>query len=238
VNGQTAGAPTRRAIRSFVRREGRLTPAQARALDTLWPRFGLAPEALPDLDRAFPGGGPLTLEIGFGNGEVLAELARRHPERRYLGMEVYRPGIGRLLRVLEGEGIGNVRLVQGDAAELLPRLPAGALDEVLIFFPDPWPKKRHHKRRLIQPPFVAELVRVLRPGGRLHLATDWEDYARHMLEVLERTPELENLAGAGRFVPRPASRPETKFERRGRRRAHAVFDLLYRRTSHEVDGGA
>ncbi len=219
-----AGTPARRTVRSFVRREGRLTPAQARALARLWPRYGLEPEGLRDLDRAFDSAGPVTLEIGFGNGEVLAALARRHPERRFLGMEVYRPGIGRLLQALEREGVGNVRLVQGDAAELLPLMPTGALDEILILFPDPWPKKRHHKRRLIQPAFVAALARVLRPGGRLHLATDWEDYARHMREI---------LAAEAAFVADPQQsvlrRPTTRFERRGRLRGHGVWELDYRR---------
>lgn len=225
----TAQDGARRAVRSFVRREGRLTRAQARALEGLWPRYGLRPEALQDLEQAFGRPGPVTLEIGFGSGDALVALARRHPERRYLGIEVYRPGIGRVLQRLAAEGIENVRLLEGDATELLPWLPAGVLDEILIFFPDPWPKKRHHKRRLIQPAFVVELVRVLRPGGRLHLATDWEDYALHMLEVLERAEGLENLAGPGCFATRPASRPETRFERRGRARGHRVWDLRYGR---------
>ncbi len=221
----------RRAVRSFVRREGRLTAAQARALQRLWPRYGIEPEALPETLDRLNRLGPVTLEIGFGNGEGLLALATAHPERQYLGIEVYRPGIGRLLQALERQGIANVHVLQVDAAECLPRIPTAALDEVLVFFPDPWPKKRHHKRRLVQPPFVGELARVLRPGGRLHLATDWEDYARHMLHVVEQSPAFENTAGPGRFARRPQTRPSTRFERRGLSRGHAIFDLLYVRSS-------
>ena len=234
-SAQTEG---HRAIRSFVRREGRLTAAQARALDRLWPRYGVEPLALAETLDRLNRLGPVTLEIGFGNGEGLLELAMAHPGRQYLGIDVYRPGIGRLLQALEQQDIENVRVIQGDATECLPLVPTGALDEVLVFFPDPWPKKRHHKRRLIQAPFVRELGRVLHPGGRLHLATDWEDYARHMVAVLEQNPEFENPAGPGHFSERPRTRPLTRFERRGLDRGHAIFDLLYVRrpgVDHRAD---
>ncbi|NIR60351.1 MAG: tRNA (guanosine(46)-N7)-methyltransferase TrmB [Gammaproteobacteria bacterium] len=221
----------RRRVRSFVRREGRLTSAQRRALEELWPRYGIdvGPGGL-DLDAAFGRRAPRVLEIGFGGGEALAAAAERHPENDYLGVEVYRPGIGRLLLELEARGIDNVRVCLADAVELLgAAVPPASLDAIHVFFPDPWPKKRHHKRRLIQPGFAALLARALRPGGTLRLATDWPDYARHMLEVLEATDALENLEGPGRCAPRPAERPVTRFEARGEARGHPVWDLAYRR---------
>ena len=220
-----------RAIRSFVTRAGRITPAQERALATLWPKYGVEPAAAPlDLGALFGRSAPRTVEIGFGNGENLIALAQAHPERDYLGIEVHRPGVGRLLLALEERRLCNVRVICHDAVEVLERQIAEAsLDEILILFPDPWPKKRHHKRRLIQPPFVALLARALVPGGVLRLATDWQPYAVEMLEVLNAAAELDNLAADRGFVARPAERPPTRFERRGERLGHEVWDLAYRR---------
>ncbi|RMG28640.1 MAG: tRNA (guanosine(46)-N7)-methyltransferase TrmB, partial [Gammaproteobacteria bacterium] len=222
-------------IRSFVRREGRLTPAQARALERLLPRFGL-PETGPwDPVAIFGREARVTLEIGFGNGEVLATLAAAAPREHFLGIEVHRPGVGRLLQRLEREGLTNVRVSTRDAVEALEhQVPEGSLDRVLIYFPDPWPKKRHHKRRLIQPPFVALLARALKPGGLLHLATDWMPYAEWMQAVLASSPDFEPVPPGG-CIPRPPWRPETKFERRGRDLGHTVCDLLYRRRGVESD---
>ncbi|NBC49840.1 MAG: tRNA (guanosine(46)-N7)-methyltransferase TrmB [Gammaproteobacteria bacterium] len=174
---------------------------------------------------------PITLEIGFGDGESLAAMAAAEPARDFIGLEVHRPGVGHLLLALERLGLDNVRVLRADASALLAsRLPAGSLDRVQLFFPDPWPKKRHHKRRIVQPGFIAAVARALRPGGTFHLATDWPPYAEWMLEMLDGAPELfVNQAGPGRYAERPASRPITKFERRGQRLGHPVHDLLYRR---------
>ncbi|HET8551120.1 MAG TPA: tRNA (guanosine(46)-N7)-methyltransferase TrmB [Gammaproteobacteria bacterium] len=218
-------------IRSFVRREGRLTPAQARALDRLWPRFGLdfGPQPI-DPEQVFGRRAPLTLEIGFGNGEALTALAAQQPERNFIGIEVHRPGVGRLLNALDTHGLDNVRVVSHDAVEVVDAmLPAAAVDQVLIYFPDPWPKKRHHKRRLIQPAFVDKLARIVKPGGRLELATDWEDYAVGMLETLNAAEDFVSLAAGAGYVPRPGYRPETRFERRGTNLGHRVHDLVFQR---------
>jgi tRNA (guanine-N7-)-methyltransferase len=225
--------PARR-IRSFVVRAGRMTDAQRLALDTLWPRFGLdapAAGAAPlDLSQCFGREAPRTLEIGFGNGETLAALAMAHPERDYLGIEVHRPGAGHLLRLAEQHALANLRVWCADAVEVLEHgLAPGSLDEVLILFADPWHKKRHHKRRLIQAAFVDLLASRLRSGGRLHLATDWEPYAQQMLEVLNASAAFANESADGGFVPRPAWRTLTRFERRGERLGHGVWDLTYRR---------
>jgi tRNA (guanine-N7-)-methyltransferase len=221
---------TRRPIRSFVRREGRLTPGQKRAFQALWPRWGLDFQAEPvALSAIFGNAHPVYLEIGFGNGESLAEMARRHPERNYLGVEVHTPGVGHLLLKLEEFGCTNVRVIRHDAVEVLRRmLPAASLEAVYLFFPDPWQKKRHHKRRILQASLVEELARVIRPGGHLHAATDWQDYAEQMLGVLSAdTKRFCNPAGPGNFTPRPESRPLTKFERRGQRLGHGVWDLIF-----------
>ncbi|MDB5988002.1 MAG: tRNA (guanine-N7)-methyltransferase [Nevskia sp.] len=228
-----------RAIRSFVLREGRITPAQAQALDALWPRYGLGSgdsrpgnDALPAIDAALLFGrkAPLAIEIGFGSGDHLAECAAARPETDFIGIEVHRPGVGRLLQRAQQLGLNNLRVACADAVEVLRvALPAGGVDEAMIFFPDPWPKKRHHKRRLIQTDFARLLARVLRPGGRLRLATDWAEYAAHMREVLDPLAEFENLAGDSGYMTRPDDRPTTRFEARGLRLGHAVFDLEYRR---------
>jgi tRNA (guanine-N7-)-methyltransferase len=220
-----------RSIRSFVLRAGRTTAAQQRALTELWPRYGIDyTAAVLDLAGLFGRDAPRTLEIGFGNGENLAALAAARPERDFLGVEVHRPGVGRLLLSLEAAGLANVRIVCHDAVDVLEQqLAPGSLEEILILFPDPWPKKRHHKRRLIQPAFAALLASRLGAGGVLRLATDWEPYAREMLATLAAQSALANLAADGAFVPRPAERAPTRFERRGQRLGHEVWDLAFRR---------
>jgi len=227
----TEAPPKHRPIRSFVRREGRMTPAQQRAMDELWPVYGLDLEDCPlDPMAVFGRRAPLALEIGFGMGDALLAMATAAPDADFIGVEVHRPGVGSLLNRLRAAGITNVRLFCADAVEVIERcLPAGSLARVCLFFPDPWHKKRHHKRRLVQPPFVERVRDRLAPGGVFHLATDWEDYARHMLEVLSRSEGLRNTAADGRFVPRPSYRPETKFERRGMRLGHGVWDLVFER---------
>jgi tRNA (guanine-N7-)-methyltransferase len=223
-----------RSIRSYVLRQGRLTAAQARALAEVGPRFVLpfAPQTL-DLDLLFGRHAPRTLEIGFGNGETTAAMALAQPERDFLAVEVHSPGVGALLRRLDALQLGNVRIVQHDVTEVLREMiPPGALDAVHVFFPDPWPKKRHHKRRLVQPPFVALLASRLAPGGVVHLATDWEDYARQMLAALSAEPLLVNTAPG--FALRPETRPPTRFERRGERLGHGVWDLVFRRADRRA----
>lgn len=228
-------AERHRSIRSFVTRAGRITEAQQRALSELLPRYGIEFDGRSlDLDVVFGRQAPRTVEIGFGNGDNLAAVAAAHPERDYLGIEVHRAGVGRLLLQVEKLGLDNVRVSCHDAVEVLERqIPPAALDEVLILFPDPWHKKRHHKRRLIQPPFVALLASRLRTGGILRLATDWQPYAEQMLEVLASAPQLENLATDGGFVPRPEERIPTRFERRGERLGHQVWDLAFRKRPGE-----
>ncbi|MEJ2509859.1 MAG: tRNA (guanosine(46)-N7)-methyltransferase TrmB [Gammaproteobacteria bacterium] len=224
---------TRRPIRSFVRREGRLTPGQQRALDRLWPRYGIDySEALLDLDAVFGRSATHILEIGFGNGESLAEIAANHPAQDFIGIEVHRPGVGHLLRELEARDLDNVRVITHDAVEVLKaQIPDAALDAVYLFFPDPWPKKRHHKRRIVQPEFVQLLRRKLKVGGVFHLATDWENYAEHMLEVMRGAEGFRNRAADNAYSPRPDYRPVTKFEQRGQRLGHGVWDLLFERVA-------
>jgi tRNA (guanine-N7-)-methyltransferase len=218
-----------RAVRSFVTRAGRMTAAQERALAESWPKFGVAYESQPlDLDALFARRAPRVMEIGFGNGDHLAALAQAHPQSDYLGVEVHRPGVGRLLLAIEARGLTNVRIVCHDAVAVLEeQIAPRSLDEVIILFPDPWPKKRHHKRRLIQAPFVALLTERLKTGGVLRLATDWQAYAEQMLEVLDAAPQLVNLAAPERFMPRAAERLRTRFELRGERLGHALWDLAY-----------
>ncbi|MBX5462800.1 MAG: tRNA (guanosine(46)-N7)-methyltransferase TrmB [Steroidobacteraceae bacterium] len=221
-----------RSIRSFVTRSGRITEAQQRALSELWPKYGIEFTRQPlDLDAVFGRRAPRVVEIGFGNGENLAALATAHPERDYLGIEVHRPGVGRLMLAAEAVGLTNLRIVCHDAVEVLTdQIGPASLDEVLILFPDPWHKKRHHKRRLIQPPFASLLASRLKPGGLLRLATDWEPYAIQMLEVLGACEGLRNLSPTGTFVERPAERVTTRFEKRGTRLGHGVWDLAFQRT--------
>jgi tRNA (guanine-N7-)-methyltransferase len=223
----TEGA--RRPVRSFVLRAGRLGSGQAKALAALGPKYLIPYSPSPlDLDRVFGRAAPKVVEIGFGMGETTARIAAEHPEVDYLGVEVHTPGVGALLKRIGEAGLTNLRIVQHDATEVLKHMiPEAALDGVHIFFPDPWHKKRHHKRRLIQPAFVRLLADRLKHGGYLHLATDWEDYAHQMLEALNGEPSLVNAAHA--FAPRPWHRPVTKFEQRGLRLGHDVWDLLFRR---------
>ncbi|HEY0943419.1 MAG TPA: tRNA (guanosine(46)-N7)-methyltransferase TrmB [Steroidobacter sp.] len=226
-----SNAPSRRTVRSFVIRGGRATVAQQRALDELWPRYGVELDAQPlDLDQIFGRRAPRMLEIGFGAGEALLAFAQAHPELDCLGVEVHKPGVGHLLLGAEAAGLRNLRIVCHDAVEVLQQqLAPGSLQLIHIFFPDPWPKKRHHKRRLIQPPLVELLARVLAVGGTLRLATDWEPYAMHMREVLDASTSFANDAGDSGFVARNEERPLTRFERRGQRLGHGVWDLSYRR---------
>ena len=218
-----------RAIRSFVLRQGRVSDAQRRAVDELQPRFGVPFQDSPlDLDRLYGRSAPKILEIGFGMGETTAAIALAHPECDYLGIEVHTPGVGALLKRIAELDLSNVRLIQHDAVEVLQHMIAPqSLDGVHVFFPDPWPKKRHHKRRLIQAPLLALLASRMKPGAYLHLATDWEHYALQMLEVLSAERVLVNTVEE--FAERPATRPETKFESRGLLLGHKVWDLVFRK---------
>ena len=221
--------PPRRPIRSFVLRAGRMGTGQQRALQDLGPRFVLPFQAMPlEPAAVFGRQAPLVLEIGFGMGDATAQIAAAQPGVDFIGVEVHEPGVGALLKHIGERGLSNLRIVQHDAVEVLQQMirPA-SLDGVHIFFPDPWHKKRHHKRRLIQPPLVELLASRLKPGGRLHCATDWEEYAQQMLEVLGASPLLQNTADG--YAPRPDYRPLTKFEARGQRLGHGVWDLVFTR---------
>lgn len=214
-------------IRSFVRRQGRLSPAQQRAVETLLPRFGIAYQAQPlDLAAAFGRDAPKILEIGFGMGDSTATIALANPERDYLCLEVHTPGVGNLLKLIDTQAIRNIRIIQHDAVEVLrDMLNDASLDGVHIFFPDPWHKARHNKRRLIQAVFIAQLMQKIKPGGYLHVATDWQNYAEQALRVLSEEPLLQNTASD--YAPRPDYRPLTKFEKRGLNLGHGVWDLVF-----------
>lgn len=221
----------RQRIRSYVLRKGRMTPGQRRAYEEGWQRWGreYVCEALA-FDALFGRPGPRVVEIGFGMGQSLAEMALANPATNFIGIEVHRPGVGRLLHSMAEHDIDNIRVYCHDAVEILRDcIPDGSLDTVQIFFPDPWHKKRHNKRRLIQPEFVALLIRKLKSGGTLHLATDWEDYAHQMMAVLSGTESLSNTCREDEFAPRPEHRPLTKFELRGERLGHGVWDLIFSR---------
>jgi tRNA (guanine-N7-)-methyltransferase len=218
-----------RGVRSYVLRQGRITPAQERAIREHWPAFGIdyQPRQL-DLATVFGRRSPKILEIGTGNGENMISLARAHPENDYLALEVHRPGVGRLLREAAALQLTNIRVICHDAVEVLKhQIPERSLEQVLIFFPDPWPKQRHHKRRLLKPGFVTLLRSKLHDHGRLFLATDWLDLAEHMLNTCDADAGLVNLAGRGHYAPRPAWRTQTRFEQRGRSSRHQVLDLAY-----------
>lgn len=219
--------PPKRRVRSFVRRPGRMTAAQQRALDELLPRYALAFDC-NDFRAAFSRAAPLVVEIGCGNGDALVWMAANEPDKNFIGIEVHEPGVGRLLRGLARDGLGNVRVAMRDAVEVLrTQAPDASIDELRIYFPDPWPKKRHHKRRLIQPEFASEMIRALKPGGVLHLATDWAPYADWMREVLAEQPALSDISQPG--FARPGWRPQTHFERRGERKGHPIADLVYQK---------
>lgn len=216
-----------RHIRSFVLRQGRVSNAQRRAVDSLLPLFGIAYRAAPlDFDAAFTRCAPKFLEIGFGMGETTAQIAAEHPRNDYLGIEVHTPGVGGLLRLIEAQRLTNLRIIQHDAVEVVTQMITPAsLSGIHVFFPDPWPKKRHHKRRLLQPAFVHLLASRLRPAGYLHVATDWEEYAAQILAVLSAEALLVNSVAG--FAPRPDYRPLTKFESRGLKLGHAVRDIVF-----------
>lgn len=220
---------SKRHIRSFVLRQGRVTIAQQRAIDTMLPRFGIPYAAMPlVLDQTFGRSAPKILEIGFGMGDSTAAIAQAHPENDYLALEVHTPGVGNLLKLIDAQQLSNIRIMQHDAVEVLrDMIGVSTLDGVHIFFPDPWHKARHNKRRLIQQPFIAQLVQKLKPGGYIHVATDWKDYAEQVLGVLSTEPLLQNTAID--YAPRPAYRPLTKFEQRGLKLGHGVWDLIFTR---------
>ncbi len=220
-----------RPIRSYVLRTGRMTPGQERAFEENWSRWGLEHADGPlDYRAVFGRPGPVVLEIGFGMGASLVAMAAAAPDSNFIGIEVHKPGVGRLLHSMVDEGVDNIRVYCHDAVEVLRDCIADAsLDTVQIFFPDPWHKKRHHKRRLIQPDFVTHLTGKLKPGGTLHLATDWENYAEQMMDVLSAEAGLTNTCGEGQYAPRPSHRPLTKFELRGERLGHGVWDLVFTR---------
>jgi tRNA (guanine-N7-)-methyltransferase len=216
-------------IRSYVLRQGRYSPAQQRAVAELMPRFGVPYDPGPlDFREVFGRAAPVVAEIGFGMGETTARIAAESPGNDYLAIEVHAPGVGSLLKQIDERALSNVRIVRHDAVEVLrDMVPPDSLAAIHVFFPDPWPKKRHHKRRLLQPAFVDLAASRLAPGGRLHVATDWQEYAEHVLAVLSSSERLRNTVQG--FAPRPAHRPETKFERRGVNLGHGVWDLLFTR---------
>lgn len=219
-----------RRIRSFVKREGRLTPGQETAIKTGWPIFGLDPTALINPSELFLNDNPVTLEIGFGNGESLAEMASNNPDRNFIGIEVHRPGVGHLLRVVLEKELSNVRVFDTDAIDVLQHaIPDHSLDCVQLFFPDPWHKKRHHKRRIVQTSFLDLIHSKLKTGGYFHAATDWENYAEHIMETLITHNGFVNSVKQG-YAERPAHRPLTKFENRGLRLGHGVWDLIFQTT--------
>ncbi len=220
-----------RTVRSFVRREGRLTPGQQRAIDTLWPKFAINDgDNLLDLNLLFGRNNPKVLEIGFGNGASLAQMAENQAEDDFLGVEVHRPGVGQLLNLIDQQGLSNCRVACTDAVELLKhRIADNSLDRVQLYFPDPWHKKRHHKRRIIQPAFVTLLTKKIKSGGQLHMATDWQHYAEQMLDDLSNNPLFTNSSNDGTYIDRPDYRPLTKFEQRGHLLGHGVWDLLFQR---------
>lgn len=224
----------RRAIRSFVRRAGRITPSQQRAFETLWPTFGVAHNVqLLDFEALFGRTAPLILEIGFGNGETLVEQAALHPEWDFLGIEVHEPGIGHCLLKAEEAGIGNLRIINHDAIEVLThQVPPGSLARLNLYFPDPWPKKRHHKRRIVNPSFLDLVADRLAAGGALHIATDWANYAEHIDEVLSRSDRFTCSERREHDGNAPLDRPQTKFERRGLKKGHRIWDWCFSKASN------
>jgi len=220
--------PPRR-LRSFVRRQGRLTEGQNRALETLWTQYGVElKQGKVNFTELFGNPNPVILEIGFGNGTSLLEMAQQSPDKNYLGIEVHRPGVGKLINDANAAGVDNLRVFCDDAIDVLAQCIAdGSLGGIQLFFPDPWHKKRHNKRRIVQPEFVQQLRGKLKTGGYFHMATDWEPYAQHMMLVMSAADGFQNQAGESRFAPKPDYRPVTKFERRGERLGHGVWDLIF-----------
>jgi len=227
-----------RRVRSFVLRQGRMTDGQRRMLEKHWLHFGIErQDDVLDLGKLFGRSAPQIVEIGFGMGRTLAQMARDNAEQDYLGIEVHQPGVASLLRNLDEEAINNVRVIRDDAVEVLEQnIAAHSLAAVHLYFPDPWPKRRHHKRRIVQPAFIDLVVSRLQAGGVFHMATDWEDYAHHAMAMLSACPELINCAGERQFSPRPDYRPLTKFEQRGQRLGHGVWDLIFERCTDVIDG--
>ena len=229
-----------RKIRSFVLRQGRLTSGQNHALSHYWSKYGIDCIARSDVSpldfaQIFSRSAPITVEIGFGNGSSLAEMARNAPERDFIGIEVHRPGVGHLLHLIEAYQLSNVRVIRDDAVEVLKyAIPAQSLNCVQLFFPDPWHKRKHHKRRIVQSDFVSLLASRLQPQGIFHMATDWEDYAKYMVKIMQAHPDfsrtIEHITTAQIRVEKPANRPQTKFETRGLARGHGVWDLVYQRS--------
>lgn len=219
----------RRTIKSFILRQGRLTQGQQRALDEQWPVFGIDYEAkLLDFEVLFGNTNPVILEIGFGNGESLLQMAAENPEQNFIGIEVHRPGVGHLLHLIQEHGIQNLRVMNHDAIDILQnQITDHSLDRVQLYFPDPWHKKKHNKRRIVQTSFLDMLARLLKADSKIHFATDWEHYAKHMMQTLENHDVFENVAGNNQYSPKPDYRPITKFERRGQRLGHGVWDLVF-----------
>ena len=220
----------KRTVRSFVLRQGRLTKGQELALKTAWPVYGIERgNTLLNLDELFEQKAPITLEIGFGDGVSLATMAENAPDKNFIGIEVHRPGVGRLLHLINEKGLKNIRVMDDDAVEIIKhRIPALSLDCVQLFFPDPWHKKRHNKRRIVQTEFVSLIADRLKQDGIFHLATDWEEYAHHMAEVMEASSQFKSVSDSP-FSPKPDSRPTTKFETRGLKLDHGIWDLLYKK---------
>jgi tRNA (guanine-N7-)-methyltransferase len=217
-------------IRSFIRRQGRVTPGQQLALDNYWAKYCLDPKADYDLAQVFGRVAPLVIEIGFGNGESLAKMAAANPDTDYIGIEVHKPGVGHLMMLLDQQGLNNVRIYCHDAIEIIEhKIADNSLAGVHLFFPDPWPKKKHHKRRIVRPYFLELLVRKLKTGGYFHAATDWQNYAGAMLVILSAGSGLKNASPTGDYCERPEYRPLTKFEHRGIRLGHGVWDLIFRK---------
>lgn len=228
-NSQTAPDAEKRRIKSFVLRQGRLSQAQQNAIDAMWPKYGLElKEELLDFQQEFGREAPTIVEIGFGMGASLAAMAEANPQNNYIGIEVHRPGVGALLKLVQEKGLTNIRVFNDDAVEVLrQRVPLNSLAGVFLFFPDPWHKTKHKKRRIVQPDFVATLAKHLTDDGHFHMATDWEDYAKHMMQVMSHAPDYQNTSGEGEYTPRPDYRPLTKFEQRGHRLGHGVWDLIF-----------
>lgn len=222
--------PLRR-IRSFALRTGRMTEGQQRAYDENWQHYGLSvADGLIDQTAIFGRTAPLVLEIGFGMGQSLAEMASKEPDKDFIGIEVHTPGVAKLMMLCQEKQLSNVRVYEYDAIDVLENaIPLASVDRFQLYFPDPWHKKRHHKRRIVKPEFIETMAKHIKPNGLMHFATDWENYAEHMMEVVSASDQFENLAGVNNFSPRPEWRPITKFEKRGQRLGHGVWDLLFKR---------